>query len=355
MNEGLVMGDNKWHWQESGKAWKGIGIYHVTLVVPSREPLLGELVIPNDDPEKAYVEYSELGVRLIKMLLDNQNYYPEVRVLQFCIMPDHLHVILHVMRPMEKTFNMVVRSIWQGAKKIGRLSFSFVNPESDSELIDEKRYLAADPIFTERPFVRPMSRKGQLKVMIRYVQMNPQRLATKRLKKGYFYVQEHVEIGGREYSAVGNAKLLMAARIEPVHVRSIWVKDAEEHGDDKALRDYKNGCVLAAREGAVMVSPFISEHEKEVLDFLMQEKRPIIYIADNGFGKYYKPSAGLFEAVAEGRMLILSPWTYDPKKKGVTRAECIEMNKMAEEIAYGTTETNSDSADRADVGGTGGL
>lgn len=168
--------------------------------------------------------------------------------------------------------------------------------------------------------------------MYDYIRMNPQRLATKRLKPGYFYVQEHVEIGGRVYSAVGNAKLLQAARIEPVHVHSIWVRKAEENGDDKALRDYKNGCVRAAREGAVMVSPFISEHEKAVLEFLMQEKRPIIYIADNGFGKYFKPSAGLFDAVAEGRVLILSPWSYNPEKKGVTRAECVEMNKMAEEI-----------------------
>jgi hypothetical protein len=169
--------------------------------------------------------------------------------------------------------------------------------------------------------------------MFDYIRLNPQRLATKHLKPGYFYVQEHVEISGREYSAVGNMKLLQAARIVPVHVRSMWVKEADEHGDDKALRDYKNGCVQASRDGAVMVSPFISGHEKAVLEFLMQKKRPIIYIADNGFGKYYKPSAGLFDAVAEGRMLILSPWTYDAKKKGVTRAECIEMNKMAEEIA----------------------
>ena len=309
-----------WHWQKQGTAWKGVGIYHITLVVPSREPLLGQLVIPDNDLEKAYVDHTELGTKLIKMLLDNQNYYPEVRVLQFCVMPDHLHAILHVMRPMEKTFNTVVRGIWQGAKNIGRPFFSSISPESHSG------------IFTERPFVRPMSRRGQLQTMIRYVQMNPQRLATKRLKPGYFYVQEHVEIGGRTYCAVGNAKLLQAARMESVHVRSMWVRDAEEHGADKALRDYKNGCVLAAREGAVMVSPFISEHERAVLEVLLKEKHQIIYIADNGFGKYYKPSAGLFEAAAEGRMLILSPWPYDPKKKSVTRSECIEMNKMAEEI-----------------------
>ena len=65
--------------------------------------------------------------------------------------------------------------------------------------------------------------------------------------------------------------------------------DEAEHGADQRLRDYKNSCVLAARKGSVMVSPFISEHD-------------------------------------------LSPWPFDPKKKQVTRAECVTMNKMAEEI-----------------------
>jgi len=64
-----------------------------------------------------------------------------------------------------------------------------------------------------------MSRKGQLQTMIRYVQLNPQRLATKRLKPEYFYVQEGVEINGRNYSAVGNSKILMEAQRSPVHVR----------------------------------------------------------------------------------------------------------------------------------------
>lgn len=36
-----------WHWQEVGTAWKGVGIYHVTLTIPSRQPLLGTLVIPD--------------------------------------------------------------------------------------------------------------------------------------------------------------------------------------------------------------------------------------------------------------------------------------------------------------------
>ena len=65
---------------------------------------------------------------------------------------------------------------------------------------------------------------------------------------------------------------------------------------------------------------------------LLKEGHPFVYIADNGFRDYYKPQDSLFDAVAQKQVLILSPWVYDPHKKGVSRAECVEMNKMAEEI-----------------------
>lgn len=327
--------EEQWNWQEPETAWKGVGIYHITMVVSSRKPLLGNLVLPNNDPEEAHVDLTPLGEKIKECVKTIPNHHPEMQILALRMMPDHVHFILHVKRKMDMGIRTAVRGFWQGAKTIGRAYTSSIAP---NDIRDNERRL--DPIFTEVPFIRPMSRRGQLQTMIRYVQMNPQRLATKILKPGFFYVQKGVEIGGRTYEAVGNIKLLHTARMEPVHVRSVWVKNAEEHGDDKALRNYKNGCVQAAREGAVMVSPFISEHERAVLEILIKEEHPIIYIADNGFGQYFKPSDGLFDAVADGRMLILSPWSYDPKKKHVTRAECVEMNKMAEEIATSSITPN---------------
>ena len=321
------MPSDTFQWQDRGTAWKGVGIYHVTLTIPSREPLLGELVIPDNDPSKAEVKRTPLGEKLIDCLMHLYEHYPEVRILQFCLMPDHLHVIWHVRQTMLRGIMSVARGFWQVAKKLGRAYTSSLAPNI---IRDKKR---SQEIFSEMPFVRPLVHQGQLHSMIRYVQLNPQRLATKKLHPGFFYVQENVEIADRIYSAVGNIALLQSEKYSPVHVRSMWVKDAEQHGYDQPLRDYKNSCVLAAREGIVMVSPFISEHEKAVLDVLLKERHPIIYLADNGFGQYFKPSDGLFDAVADGRLLILSPWTYDPKKKGVTRAECIALNAMAEEIS----------------------
>ena len=380
------MEQERWHWQESGTAWRGVGVYHITLTVPSHEPLLGRLVIPDGDPTQARVERTELG----RLLLDCQRsvpvYHPEIQILQYCLMPDHLHTVWYVRRPMKKSIRQVVQGFWQAAKKVGRaysymaaltggtknetsrpgepagaltlgepagalrpgepagglrpgfgLGLSSIATAGSREnplcqMLGVEAYRLLPPVFTEMPFVRPLSRRGQLRAMIRYVQMNPQRLATKRLMPGFFRVQKGIEIAGRSYDGVGNVALLHEECYDVVHVRSVWVK-AAERGERKDLRDYMNSRVLKARKGVVMVSPFISPQEKQVMQVLLDEQRPFILLADNGFREYYKPSDNLFDACAEGRLLILSPWQYDAGKRHISRADCMALNAMAEEIA----------------------
>ena len=415
----------KWKWQEPGTIWKGVGLYHVTLTIPDRRPLLGRLEVPDNNPDKAVVRRSALGNALVDSLLDIPHYHPEVQVLHFYLMPDHLHAVVYVRRTMPTGIRGVVRGFWQGAKKLGRAwtaSSSAFAPNyirgnyqegqrcnqgqpgnyqegqrcnqgkpgnyqggqrcnqgkpgnyqgelgssqegqgsglkgqrcsqeglrgnslreettrletsavSLRERVGEENYCQLSPVFTEMPFIRTMGHNTQLPNTIRYIDMNPQRLATKRQKPGFFCVQRNIVIGGRSYDGVGNTMLLMAEKMAVVHVRSALVK-AAERGDAEALRNYKNSCVLAARKGAVMVSPFISPHEKQVMQVLLDEQWPFICLTDNGFRDYYKPSDALFDACAAGRVLILSPWQYDAAKRHISRADCVALNNMAEEIA----------------------
>ena len=365
------MKENQWQWQEPGTAWRGVGIYHITLTVPSRQPLLGTLVIPQNDPSQARVERTALGNAVVDELYVMCRHYPDIRILQFCLMPDHLHAVIRVTRVMETSIRSVIRGYWQGVKKLGRAYTLAVSPELNSGTTDKGAAAGqgaaaagpegagaagqegvattdkgaagqgaaaegrtadggwAFPVFTERPFIRPLSRRGQLQTMIHYVKMNPQRLATKRLMPGFFRVQKGIEIGGRSFDGVGNVALLNAEHYDVVHVRSIWVKAAEQ-GDSQTLRDYMNSRVLKARKGVVMVSPFISQQEKQVMQVLINEQHPFILLADNGFREYYKPSDALFDACAEGRVLILSPWSYDAGKRHISRADCVSLNNMAE-------------------------
>ena len=391
-------GQGQWQWQTEGTSWKGVGIYHVTLTVSPRAPLLGRLVIPDGDPVRAQVERTELGQVLLDCQRSVPMLHPEIQILQYSLMPDHLHSIWYVRRPMQQSIRYVAQGFWRAAKKVGR-GYSYLNsrlsggttneqpgqtacrptdgkpslslngepslllidkpslllngepslslngrPSLSSIVAAESRenplreflgvdaYCSLPPIFTEVPFIRPMSRRGQLQAMIRYVQLNPQRLATKYLMPGFFRVQQDITIAGRTYAGVGNIAILQAAHYATVHVRHELV-DAAAQGDTQPLRDYMNGCVLAARKGVVLVSPFISPKEKDVLNVLLVEQHLAIVLADNGFRDYYKPPAHLFDAVASGRVLILSPWKYDAGKRHISRAECVALNAMAAEIA----------------------
>ena len=123
-----------WQWQEPGRAWKGIGVYHVTLTVPSREPLLGRLIIPENDPSKAQIKRTTLGNAVIDELYVMCRHYPAIRILQFCLMPDHLHAVIHVTQVMDTSIRSVIRGYWQGVKKLGRAYTLSVAPDFNSEI-----------------------------------------------------------------------------------------------------------------------------------------------------------------------------------------------------------------------------
>ena len=122
----------KWQWQEPGTAWRGVGVYHVTLTVPSREPLLGTLVIPDGDPSKARVDRTALGNAVVDELYVMGGHNPAIRILQFCLMPDHLHAVIHVTQVIDTSIRSVVRGYWQGVKKHGRAYTLLVAAELNS-------------------------------------------------------------------------------------------------------------------------------------------------------------------------------------------------------------------------------
>ncbi len=294
--------------------------------------------MPDDNPSNARIERTLLGNAVVDELYVMCRHYPAIRILQFCLMPDHQHAVIHVTQVMETSIRSVIRGYWQGVKKHGRAYTLAVTAELNSAITNGGVY--SFPVFTERPFIRPLSRRGQLQTMIRYVRMNPERLATKRLKPGYFRVQRDIVIAGRKYDGVVNVAILMEKEFATVHVRSTMVK-AADNGNTMPLRNYMNSRVLMARKGVVMVSPFISPQEKQVMQFLMQEQHPLILLSDNGFRDYYKPADTLFEACAAGRLLILSPWPYDEGKRHISRSECVTLNAMAEEICKYLNDTRN--------------
>lgn len=126
-------------------------------------------------------------------------------------------------------------------------------------------------------------------------------------------------------SYVGCSALLSAERKLPLVC----------HRSDAPFFERQRDAVLrAAREGAVIVSAFVSPKEREIGRLLLMEQLPVIEVCDNGFGDRYKPVGKSFYACAENRLVQISPWNYEYcPDLAVNREVCLVMNELARVIA----------------------
>ena len=100
-------------------------IYMITLVQEDRRrPLLGRLVIEDAaaPPEavEARVEPSELGAAILAHWQRIGEFTPEIKPLACQLMPDHLHLVLEVTRPMAKPLGIAIGGFKTGCEKIYR-------------------------------------------------------------------------------------------------------------------------------------------------------------------------------------------------------------------------------------------
>ncbi|MCF0211923.1 MAG: hypothetical protein HUK17_03395, partial [Bacteroidales bacterium] len=91
------------------------------------------------------------------------------------------------------------------------------------------------------------------------------------------------------------------------------------------------------REGAVVVSAFISPRERDIMSQLMVEQLPFVQVMDNGFSDRYRPVGRDFYSVAESRCMQLSCWNYQYEASDedhpISREMCLVMNELVRVIS----------------------
>ncbi len=107
------------------------------------------------------------------------------------------------------------------------------------------------------------------------------------------------------------------------------------HRCDAALFEkQKARCLEEAAAGAVLVSARIAKGEQDIMDSALKSGFPVVLLQDNGFPEVYHPSASYTDDCAEGRLLLLSPWSYQyrGKNEGIHVPWCKTMNCVAQAI-----------------------
>lgn len=282
-------------------------IYMITLVVKERRPLLGTLT-GNGETEPAIVEPSPLGRAVMQSLVNIPQYYPEIAIWTFQLMPDHLHFITFVKERIPVHLGKVINGFKVGCNRAYKV---LVKGELPGLWEDGYNDMILD-------------REGQLQRMKAYILDNPRRLAIKRNHSDLFRVQRNIKVGEYTFAALGNVFLLDAPclmqvqctrKLTPLQINST-VQRFLSH----------------AQNGAVLVSPSISPGEKAVMKAAYEHGFPVIVLQENGFSPLAKPGGRRFDACVQGQLLMLAPWEHHNDKRVIKRDQCLDLNEMARVI-----------------------
>jgi REP element-mobilizing transposase RayT len=270
-------------------------------LVPHIEPFIGSKAI--DD-----------AVQIFKQV------NPHIAILKYVVMPDHVHLMLYVTKPLTQPFGTLV-----GALK-GSCSQAFWRLQPNSEFAQQKI-----SIFERQFHDRIVKQSGQLEVLIKYILDNPRRYLIKRHYPDLFIARHLVTIVGKQYAAVGNIFLLREYEKDVVIVRSHYSTEERERLRERWM------CL--AENGGVLVSPFVSGKERAIRDAVLDAGGRVIEILDNGFPERYKPSGRAFDYCAKGQLLYIAPTEHHGERVQMTRELAWQMNNLAKTICEITPET----------------
>lgn len=345
-----------WGWD-----YKSPCIYQITIALADRRSeALGRLVIDSDgegDPiqVEAHVELTAAGRAVEAEWRRMGEFTPAIRPLEIQVMPDHIHGILRVTERLARPLGQILAGFKTGSSKAA----------------------TGKPGFWSEGFQDTiLFHEGQLENMFTYLRDNPRRLAVKRLYRKFFTVKRDlaVEVGltpaqqnnsgglALHFQAIGNEALLKSPMILQVQCSRSYLaykRVAKPGGGLKIARDEAGRPIVEretpefgekfkmllsmAEKGAVLMSPCISDGEREIARRAMEANAKLITLSNKGFSPLFKPSGRAFDSASEGRLLMLAPagWPYQPGEKKMTRFDACALNRIAQLMAGdGAAEIN---------------
>ncbi len=374
-------------------------IYEITIVLEERRPILGRLVKAG---EAWSVEPTSLGSAVLVCWRKILAFWPQVSLLEAQLMPDHFHGVLFVRDQLpltcpenpegpknrRKTLGDIIRGFKAGVtiawrELVQNRGVSAAGQDgagSGAERSVPAATAAGVPRWAEGFVDTILFHKGQLEKMIAYLRDNPRRLGVKREHPELFRVLRDLEINfaafgeGQKgvdpwrgssvghFAAIGNHFLLTRPRLVQVQCsRSLfayrrerlpgggWRILRDELGEPmieqttSAFEEKLTAALMAAKHGAVLVSPCISHGEREIARQAFNAGYRVITLKNKGFSPVYKPGGKLFDTCAAGNLLMIAPinWPYQLAEKPMTRDAAQVLNRIAQLIAGdGAVEIN---------------
>lgn len=306
-------GQHSYHRRAFNHDYFGPFIYHIILKkqkgFESFGKVVGDAKIPFGNPGCAEIEESAIGRIIAKEIIHFPYEYPIIKILQFKVMPDHVHLLLQVLYRSDKHLEYYIQNLLEKiASKFSRIKNKEIN------------FLEIfEPGFCDKPLYENRSLDG----WYIYIKNNPHRLAMKWQYPRFFQKKRNLKIGDQEFEAYGN--LFLFKNPDKVSVK-MSNKYSEEIREEK-IRTYIN----LASKGTILISPFIHPDEKIIRKKTEDISGKCILIQLEKFSEKYNPPAHEFKQCSGGNLLIISMGY--PVGTPLTKKICNEMNTLASLIS----------------------
>ena len=191
-------------------------------------------------------------------------------------------------------------------------------------------------VLFEKPFIRTLSHKGQLKNIINYTHNNPDNAIMREENPDLYVIRRGIVINGLTFDTMGKNRLLDFPIRQTVAISRNATEEKIQQMAEQALRE--------AERGAVTYTVAISEGEKHVAREIREHGMPLIVIMPEGFppegtaaARYFHPHGVYHKACGEGRLLILSPSEHNYSLESVVKRTEAELKRRC--MARGLTHT----------------
>lgn len=286
--------------RKRGHDYRSQAVYWVRLEV---------VKIPEEDP--AATAFSETLAQSITAVMDA---VPEIEIWHMSILPDHAHIIISYRRRTPEHLDDVVTRIKTDCEHRLRSRF----PQSGF-LKSNKRIFAEDYTDVMIPTV------PALEAVRRYCADSSRRRALRESRPRLFDTAGQLDIDGRIYTYFGNFMLLRHPFRQSVRVSRSYTP--------ARLAKLKEEWRETARGRGVLVSPFISAAEKQVLSEALKGGAGIVRIHPCALTPGWQPEPEELELCQQGRMLIIGPTEIPAGQSSLNREKCLMLNDLARTLA----------------------
>jgi hypothetical protein len=256
---------------------------------------------------------NDTGRTVQQHLLGIPGFYDQIKIGQYQIMPDHLHVLVHVVRDLPRgvTLQRVIRGFKLGVNKAcvelkGGTRIRIFEKGMNDSLVFGREHLER-----EVAYIRDNVRRYRLR------RANPDLFRKPRV---LITLDDSTPLWG-----FGNHFLLK-------HPRRLRVQFSRQLPEAEWPR-IREELAYWLEQGYVFVSPFISPFEKRVMREVVVQGGRAIRLTHRFFGERYKPSGQLFDLCCQGRLLEISVAGAFPRYARLDRTACLRLNAVAGELA----------------------